>query len=81
MTKATSRIPKPQGDGRRNGAEAIGVSHFNAWNLFENEGMLGVTGASDDSLWFIGAVKEVMYDIRWAGDESPRHRRGVASGR
>ena len=27
MTDATSRIPKPQGRGIRNGAEAIGVSH------------------------------------------------------
>jgi len=28
MTDATSRIPKPQGDGGRNRAKAFGASHF-----------------------------------------------------
>jgi hypothetical protein len=47
MTEATSRIRKPQGGRRRNGAEAIGASHFNARRLRPfvvgcNEGGCGV---------------------------------------
>ncbi len=41
---------------------------FLGWKtLYDSEGMLGVTGKSDDSLWFIGAVKEIRNDYDGPG--------------
>ncbi len=41
---------------------------FLGWKaLFDNEGMLGVAGKSDDSLWFIGEVKAVTNDYDGPG--------------
>lgn len=41
---------------------------FLGWKtLFDSEGMLGVAGKSDDSLWFIGQVKEVTNDYDGPG--------------
>ncbi len=41
---------------------------FLGWKtLFENEGMLGVAGKNDESLWFIGEVKAVVNDYDGPG--------------
>ncbi len=41
---------------------------FLGWKtLYDNEGMLGVAGKSDDSLWFIGQVKAVSNDYDGPG--------------
>jgi len=41
---------------------------FLGWKtLYDNEGMLGVAGRSDDSLWFIGQAKAVSNDYDGPG--------------
>jgi catechol 2,3-dioxygenase-like lactoylglutathione lyase family enzyme len=41
---------------------------FLGWQLiYENEGMLGVGGKSDDSLWFLGQAKDVVNDYDGPG--------------
>ncbi len=41
---------------------------FLGWRpIFDDEGMLGVAGKGDDSLWFVGHVKEVGNDYDGPG--------------